>query len=156
MTKITKLTKTSNLVLLTILIGVSVTSAYAITITLGADPVNILGKLNVDGDLTISNGVLNLGTPATLTILSEIISPFRTLHTLAAEFGTTANLVHIIGATTGDIIIIKPDTGDTITVQDTGNIILDGSTDIVMDNNDRAGFIFDGTSWNELFRTDLA
>lgn len=55
MRKITsKLTKTSNLVLLTILIGVSVTSAYAITITLGGNPVNILGTLVVDGDLDLT------------------------------------------------------------------------------------------------------
>jgi len=47
-------TRTSYLFLVLILISVSVTSAYAITITLGADPVNILGNLNVDGDIDLS------------------------------------------------------------------------------------------------------
>jgi len=47
-------TRTSYLFLVMIMISVGVTSAYAITITLGADPVNVQGTLVVDGDLDLT------------------------------------------------------------------------------------------------------
>ncbi len=50
MTRITKLTKTPFLVLLTILIAITVTSAYALTITLGGNVV-ITGSTDLDGTL---------------------------------------------------------------------------------------------------------
>ncbi len=271
-------TRTSYLFLVLILISVGVTSAYAITITLGADPVNILGDLNVDGDIDVSgpltndddsicfddgsqclrwrdslshfqiqelfinggleaegtiagstlnsfgntivggdldltgtsatdddtiffddgtfrtlkwddsenqfefsdrlqvqgsldifegsitasgpgsltiNGLLNLGTPDTRTIASGAVNVFDTLLNIAAETGTADDLDTVNGGTTGDLLILTADTGDTITVTNNGNFLLDGFNDIILDNNDRAGFIFDGTFWNELFHSNL-
>lgn len=271
-------TRTSYLFLVLILISVGVTSAYAITITLGADPVNILGDLNVDGDIDVSgpltndddsicfddgtqcllwrdslshfqiqelfinggleaegtiagdtlnsfgntivggdldltgtsatdddtiffddgtfetlkwddsenrfefsdglqvqgsldifegsiiasgpgsltiNGLLNLGTPDTRTIASGAVNVFDTLLNIAAETGTADDLDTVNGGTTGDFLILTADTGDTITVTNNGNFLLDGFNDIILDNNDRAVFIFDGTVWNELFHSNL-
>ena len=53
-----KLTKTPYLVLFTVLIAISVTSAYALTITLGADLVEILGTLNMN-----NNKITSLAEP---------------------------------------------------------------------------------------------
>jgi len=53
-----KFTNTPYLVLFTILIAISVTSAYAITITLGGDPIEILGVLNMN-----SNKITSLAEP---------------------------------------------------------------------------------------------
>ncbi len=53
-----KLTKTPYLVLFTVLIAISVTSAYALTITLGGDLIEILGALNMN-----NNKITNLATP---------------------------------------------------------------------------------------------
>ncbi len=59
MRKITsKLTKTPYLVLFTVLIAISVTSAYAITITLGGDLIEILGTLNMT-----NNKITSLAEP---------------------------------------------------------------------------------------------
>ncbi len=271
-------TRTSYLFLVLILISVGVTSAYAITITLAADPVHILGDLNVDGDIDVSgpltndddkicfddgsqclrwidslshfqiqelfinggleaegtiagstlnsfgntivggdldltgtsatdddtiffddgtfrtlkwddsenqfefsdrlqvqgsldifegsitvsgpgsltiNGLLNLGTPDTRTIASGAVNVFDTLLNIAAETGTADDLDTVNGGTTGDLLILTADTGDTITVTNNGNFLLNGFNDIILDNNDRAGFIFDGTFWNELFHSNL-
>jgi len=52
-------TRTSYLFLVMILISVGVTSAYAVTITLGADPVVVQGDLNVDGDIDVSGQLTN-------------------------------------------------------------------------------------------------
>jgi len=46
-------TRTSYLFLVMIMISVGVTSAYAITISLNADPVNVQGTLVVGGDLDL-------------------------------------------------------------------------------------------------------
>jgi len=55
-------TRTSYLFLVMIMISVGVTSAYAITITLGADPVVILGILDMS-----NNKITNVGTPTLAT-----------------------------------------------------------------------------------------
>ena len=55
-------TNTSYLVLFTILIAISVTSVYAITITLGGDPIEILGVLNMN-----SNKITSLAEPTVST-----------------------------------------------------------------------------------------
>ena len=57
-----KFTKTPYLVLFTVLIAISVTSAYAITITLGGDPIEILGVLNMN-----SNKITSLAEPTVST-----------------------------------------------------------------------------------------
>jgi len=54
----TNLTKTPYLVLFTVLIAISVTSAYALTITLGADLIEILGTLNMN-----NNKITSLAEP---------------------------------------------------------------------------------------------
>jgi len=53
-----KLTKTSYLVLFTVLIAVSVTSAYALTITFSGDLIEVLGALNMN-----NNKITSLATP---------------------------------------------------------------------------------------------
>lgn len=105
------------------------------------------------GDLTI-NGLLNLGPPNTRTIASGVVNVFDTILTVAAESTTVDDLDTINGGTTGDFIIIKADTLDTITVTNNGNILLVGFSDIILDNDDRAIFIFDGTNWIELLRVN--
>jgi len=128
-----------------------------------SDDLQVQGSLDIfegsitavgPGDLTI-NGLLNLGPPDTRTIASGVVNVFDTILTVAAEGVTIADdLDTISGGTTGDYIIIKADVGDTITVTNNGNILLVGFTDIVLDFNDRAVFIFDGTNWIELLRVN--
>lgn len=69
-------TRTSYLFLVVILISVGVTSAYAITITLGADPVNVQGTLVVDGDLDL-RGTSSLDNDSIL--FDNVIESTKTL-----------------------------------------------------------------------------
>jgi len=234
-------TRTSYLFLVLILISVGVTSAYALTITLGADPVNILGDLNVDGDIDVSGGLeaegtiagvtlnsfgntivdgdldltgtsaidddtiffddgtsttlhwnesenrfefgrdllvqgsldvfegsitasgpghltitglINIGNPDIEFIFNGVISIDDTFTSVAADTGTTDNLDTITGGTTGDLVILSANTVDTITVTTIGNIRLDEGSILILSKNDHAAFLFDGTNWLELFRTN--
>jgi len=54
---VSNLKLTSILVMFVILGAIGVSTAYAITITLGADPVNVLGNLNVDGNLDVTGTI---------------------------------------------------------------------------------------------------
>ena len=100
------------------------------------------------------NSFLNFGTPDLLQINTGVVTASGTYLTIGStELFGIDDLDTINGGTTGDIIIIKIDTGDEITVTSAGNIRTDGS--MILDNNDHAGFIFDGTSWNELYRSNL-
>lgn len=75
------------------------------------------------------------------------------LLTLAAEAGTADQVDSISAAdvAVGEVLLLRADTGDTITIAHDGvNIILDGSTNKVLDNNDLLMMIRIGTAWMQL------
>jgi len=145
MTKITKMTKTSNLVLLTILIGVSVTSAYAITITLGADPVHILGDLNVDGDIDVSGPLANDNDKICFD------DGLQCLRWIESESHFQIQEIFINGGLEAEGTIAG------VTLNSFGNTIVDGDLDLTGTSaiDDDTIFFDDGTTtffkWDETF-----
>jgi len=111
--------------------------------------------LNVSGNIIVG-GFLNYGSPIILPLVSDAVTATKSYHTIAAETGTSDTLDTINGGTTGDIIIIKPDTGDTITIDVTGNILLENGSPLVLSFDDFAGFLYDGSTWLEVFRASPA
>jgi hypothetical protein len=115
------------------------------------------------GDLTVSGGFLNLGTPTELTISGGDVTATSSYHIIDTESNaSTDDLDNIFGGTDGDILILRSASSsrDT-TIRDnsvsSGNIHLDGSTQFQMSNTlDKIMFIYDGltSQWAELSRSN--
>jgi hypothetical protein len=91
----------------------------------------------------------------TLTIASGVVAVTQTKHIIAAETGTTDDLVTITAlsnTSTGysEKILLKADTGDTITIKHgTGNILLGSGSDFSLSGNILLALVYDGTNWND-------
>jgi hypothetical protein len=82
---------------------------------------------------------------STLTLASGVVTATQTLHTIAAQTGTTDDLDTITvghtdltvgGTTVRPFIVIRADTGDTITVKHgTGNISLASEGDFLLEGD---------------------
>lgn len=102
-----------------------------------------------------SSGRINLGVASTLTEVSDAVTITSSWHLIAGESASADDLATINGGTVGDTLYIQPssDTID-ITVVDTGNIVLAGALDFVMDSeNDIMQLLFDDTNWVEVSRS---
>lgn len=83
-----------------------------------------------------------------LTISSGAITVTDTYHIVAAETGTTDNLITINGGSEGQILIITADAGDVITVaQGIDNIVLTSSVDKPLGQQDALMLIRRGSAW---------
>ncbi|KKL73207.1 hypothetical protein LCGC14_2077250, partial [marine sediment metagenome] len=75
---------------------------------------------------------------------------------------TNDSIVNIEGAAEGTVIVLRANAtvgagNDQITITDTGNVILEGAVDFVMDNvADTWTAIYDGTNWLETSRSGNA
>ena len=86
------------------------------------------------------------------TLVAGAFTFADTLQVIAAETGVTDDLdtLTTTDALVNDLAIIKADTGDTITVKSgTGNILLPGGIDIIIDATIKQHLIliYDGTNW---------
>lgn len=98
----------------------------------------------VDADLP---NPYTLKAPSILTLSSGEITVTKNNHFVAAESGTTDDLVTISGATDYQWLLLQADTGDTITVKHgTGNIYLTGEIDFELSGNRGLLLYSDGTN----------
>jgi len=111
----------------------------------------------------IKGTFINLGTPSTLTISSGSITPTRSYHSVAVESGTTDNLdtIATTNASPGDLLVLyaavagKNIVVRDVTVSGTGNIFLSDNASFTMNHNtDRIMFVFGGSNWIELSRSN--
>lgn len=100
---------------------------------------------------------LNLGTPTTLTLVSNIITITRSTHLVSATGSTTLRSVRTInGGVEGDILILSKSPvspGDVIIDDNAGNIRCAGNFNLT-DPADKIGFIYQSSLWHELFRSN--
>ncbi len=98
----------------------------------------------------------NLGATAriVLTLATGVITAKQNFIVITSETGATDTLVTINASYAGQILVLTPTSGDTITIADTGNIVLAGDADFVMEQvDDTFMCIFDGTNFLELSRS---
>jgi len=86
-----------------------------------------------------------------LTIASDAITITKSLHYVDTEAAaSTDNLATINGGSAGDILVIaaKNTAHDVVVKHGTGNIYLDGATDVTLDDDKKIIiFVYNGTNW---------
>ena len=95
---------------------------------------------------------------ATLTLATDIITVTTDFHLVAGQSGSADDIATINGGVAGRRLVLRPSSDSvTITVVDTGNIVLAGAADFVMDSqDDTIGLIYDAarSKWLELSRSN--
>lgn len=104
------------------------------------------GNLKITGHRSIHSCIWNLGPEVILTIDTGEVTISQSYHKIAAESGTADTLDTINGGVDGDVIIFIADTGDTITISESGNVVLSGTTDTMTDD----------TWWLAVYNTDTS
>jgi len=83
-------------------------------------------------------GFLNIETPASETLISSgTLTAATSTIQVGAETGTADNLDTIQGGSAGDILIIQASSGDAITVTESGNIVVSGTSRVLDSIYDR-------------------
>ena len=154
--------------------GLEVTGAATVSTTLGvtgtttAAAINASGAVGIDGNLDVNTnkftvasatgntaiagtttltGPLILNSVAT-SISSGSITPTSSHHILSAETGTSDTLTTITAGTAGQYLILTNASNHAITINETGNIRLSGSTIILNEvSGDCASFIYSNSLW---------
>lgn len=97
---------------------------------------------------------LNFSAATILTISSGVITPTQTVHTVAAESGTSDTVDSIAGGVAGAVLILQADEGDSITLANgtTGGDNLDfaGQDVLLNSTNESVMLAFNGTNWTIL------
>jgi len=111
----------------------------------------------------LTTGILNIGVATLVTLDTNGDFTISNSYMKVVPFGgvgaTDDGIRNINGGNEGDVIVLRAattasDSIDQITVTDTGNIVLAGAADFVMDTvNDTITLIYDGSSWLELSRS---
>ena len=114
------------------------------------------GGLTLASGVTISNGNLRVNDllivdlPATLTV-TTVITPSQTFLPISSA-GPVSPTITATGVQTGTVLYIWNAGSQNIQLTDTGTQVQAG--DFVMGANDLIEFIFDGTNWLELARSN--
>lgn len=95
-----------------------------------------------------------------LNIVSDAITATieKYLYEVHPETGS-ADILNTLtdGSKIGQIVTLIPNSGDSITVKhNVDNILLDGSVDFTINNNDTLTLIWQGTHWREIGRANIA
>lgn len=108
-------------------------------------------------------GILDVGAATLVTLDTNGDFTINNTFIKVAPFGGVGSaddsVRNINGGSEGDIIVLRAattasDAIDQITITDTGNIILAGSADFVLDSvNDTITLIYNGSKWLELSRS---
>lgn len=139
------------------------TGDFTIKTTLTVDGISTLtGDVTAVGDVTlsagsliISAGMLNIGLPSVVTIVSGAITVTRSHHGIAGEGGAADNLDTINGGNTGDILIIRSSSSaNDITCTEVGNLRLGATTRVLTHTNDKLFLLFEGSNWTEISFSD--
>jgi len=121
---------------------------------------SISDTLTVDtiNSYTLGNAVvikeLSLGDLSTLIISTGAITITTGYHKVQSESGTTDDLTTINGGSIGQILVLTVLYTHTVTVKDnTDNLRLSGDF-ILTHDLDTLTLIYNGTTWNEISRSD--
>lgn len=94
--------------------------------------------------------VMSVSPSGTLTISSGAVTTDRSYHHISAEAGSSDDLDTITEVEDRQLLILQAASGHTITVKhDTGNITLNGESDIVLSGSKTLILFYDGTSWSD-------
>ena len=143
-------------------------STLSVAGTTTAAAINASGAVGIDGNLDVNTnkftvasatgntaiagtttltGPLILNSVAT-SISSGSITPTSSHHILSAETGTSDTLTTITAGTAGQYLILTNASNHAITINETGNIRLSGSTIILNEvSGDCASFIYSNSLW---------
>ncbi len=114
------------------------------------------GTLDCQTNNLTNMGTLSMGDRTVLTIASGVVTATTSYHQIDTESaGSSDDLDTINGGTIGDILIITATSSSrTIVIKDaTGNIQLNGDFSLTH-TQDTAGFIYNGTNWLEIMRSN--
>lgn len=123
------------------------------------------GKIHLGDDTTLERkAILGEGVQSLTISAGGAVTPETPYAKIVVNGGTGSgadDLDTISGGIEGQVLIIRPATSggaDTVTVRDgAGNILLDAAGNFAMDNvADTIMFIYDGSNWLELTRSDNA
>ena len=146
----------------------TIAGTLGVTGTTTAAAINASGAVGIDGNLDVNTnkftvasatgntaiagtttltGPLILNSVAT-SISSGSITPTSSHHILSAETGTSDTLTTITAGTAGQYLILTNASNHAITINETGNIRLSGSTIILNEvSGDCASFIYSNSLW---------
>lgn len=143
------------------------TGYYAFRVTLGAASSTDMFTVDLEGnvtsvgavtgqDITVNGGFLNIGAATTLTIATGAVTATRTHHRIDTEGGGASDTLSTInGGTDGDLLMLRiVNNARTVTLDETGNIRLAGSTFVLSNTTDRILLAYDGTQWIAVSQSD--
>jgi len=111
---------------------------------------------NAFGGGSDSPNPFNTGSFVLLTISGGVVAQTGPLHAIAAETGTTDDLVSMSGGATGEFCLLTADTGDTITIKhgvSANQFFMMDALDLNLVGASWILFWFNGNSWFEFFRS---
>lgn len=113
--------------------------------------------LSLSSDDIKATRVINIDPPSLLNLAVNAVFVTRSWHSVSAT-GTRAqrSLRTIAGGTAGDLLVLQKDAaspGNVIIDDNAGNIQSAGNFKLNKPK-DKIAFIYDGTSWCELFRSN--
>jgi len=103
---------------------------------------------SASGQVKFNRGKITV-VSETLAISSGAITPTRSFVSVDPETGSADTLSTISGGAEGEIVYLQGTSGNTITVDENGNILVEG-TSITLNANDTISLRYDGTNWVQI------
>lgn len=109
-------------------------------------------------DVTLNGGFLNIGSSSALTIATGAITATRSHHTVDTEGGASTDTLETInGGGTGDLLLLRTaDDARDVTIAETGNIRVPGTTFVLSTTVDCILLLRVGTLWIAVSPSDNA
>ena len=113
------------------------------------------GIISLNSDTKVT-GQFNLDVAGLLTIATAAITVTKSFHRIEGEGAAADTLSTINGGVEGDVLVLRSNTtANDITIDEAGNIILNTAGSFILtDVQDTIVFIFDGSNWLEISRSD--
>lgn len=112
------------------------------------------GTVTNNGRTTLgTTGILSLGTPATATIASGVLTATKSFMIMDAEgAGTTDTLdsITFTGQATGDLLLLVPNATDTITADNSATLLLGAATRVIAPGGSLLLVATSATVWTEV------
>jgi hypothetical protein len=106
------------------------------------------------GDVSIT-GVQSIGNLSNLIVSSGTITIARNFHTVTGEGSVSDNLDTVNGGAVGTILVLVAGSDtQTITLTESGNMELNGTTFALDNTEDTITLIWTGSEWREISRSD--
>ena len=118
---------------------------------------NFTGTVTAE-DVTLNGGFLNIGSSSALTIAAGAITATQSHHTVDTEGGAGSDTLETInGGGTGDLLLLRTaDDARDVTIAETGNIRVPGTTFVLSSTVDCILLLRVGTLWIAVSPSDNA